>query len=114
MLGDSTGPSYVITLRAERPIEGCELAPNSFVQLKGGNLDNSARAKLLDSRPFQYVYSWSRSPKGRLCGNSSCVRAETFDPAVWSKAQLHGPQLVCNVCLGAGKQSNDISFCSAR
>lgn len=114
MSGDNSSPTYVITLRAERPIEGCELTPNAFLQLKGGNLDNSARAKLMDAKPFQYVFTWSRSPRGRMCNNNNCVRAETFDPAMWSKAQLHGPQLVCNVCLSAGKHSNDINFCSAR
>jgi hypothetical protein len=42
-----SGASYFLTLRSERPVEGCELTPNAFIQLKGGYLlDNSARAKV--------------------------------------------------------------------
>ena len=42
-----SGASYLLTLRSERPVEGCELTPNAFIQLKGGyQLDNSARAKV--------------------------------------------------------------------
>ena len=42
-----SGASYLLTLRSERPVEGCELTPNAFIQLKGGYLlDNSARAKV--------------------------------------------------------------------
>ena len=111
--GDQNSPTYVLTLRAERPVEGCELTPNAYLHLKGGNLDNSARAKLLDSKPFKYIFSWSRGPKGKICANSHCPRGGTFDPSIWSKAQLHGPQLLCNVCLSAGK-TNDINFCCER
>lgn len=112
-MSDNNSLNYVITLRSERPIEGCELSPNAFLQLKGGNLDNSARAKMLDAKPFQYVFSWSKGPKGRLCGNSKCPRGDSYDPITWSKPMLHGPQLACNICMVAGKHSQDTCFCSA-
>ena len=109
-----SGAFYFLTLRSERPVEGCELAPNAFVQLKGGTIDNSTRAKLLESNPYQYVFSWSRGPRSRICACTECPRGDSFEPVQWSKALIGGPNLLCNVCLCAGKAALDASFCSAR
>lgn len=110
---ESSVASYVLTLRSERPVEGCELAPNAFLQLKGGNLDNSGRAKLMDSKPFRYVFIWHRGPMGSICANNRCPRGHSFDPNHWSKAAIGGPHLACNVCLNAGKEAHEATFCSA-
>ena len=110
-----TGASYLLTLRSERPVEGCELYPNAFIQLKGGYLlDNSARQKLLDSNPYYFSFIWSRGPRKQLCCNINCPRGNTYEPIYWSKAALGGPELICNVCEKAGIPSYDSSFCSVR
>ena len=56
-----SGASYLLTLRSERPVEGCELTPNAFIQLKGGYLlDNSARAKVTKKIPDMNHYYHTR------------------------------------------------------
>jgi hypothetical protein len=109
-----SGASYLLTVRSERPVEGCELTPNAFLQLKGGIMDNSTRAKLLDSKPFEYRFRWFRAPRARICAGPSCPRGDSCDPVHWSKASLGGPGLLCNVCLTAGRPAHDVAFCSAR
>jgi hypothetical protein len=109
-----SGASYLLTVRSERPVEGCELSPNAFLQLKGGVMDNSTRAKLLDSKPFEYRFRWFRAPRARICAGPSCPRGDSFDPVHWSKASLGGPGLLCNVCLTAGRPAHDVAFCSVR
>lgn len=109
-----SGASYLLTVRSERPIEGCEISPNAFLQLKGGSMDNSTRQKLLDSNPFKYVVKWSRGPHCRICANIQCPRGGSFEPVQWSKSALGGHNLVCNVCLKAGKPQHESTFCSMR
>lgn len=110
-----SGTSYYLTARCERPIEGCELAPNAFLQLKGGVMDNSTRAKLLESNPYEYKFRWSRSaPLSRICAYEECPLAGSFNPSHWSKTSLGGPSLLCNICFKYGKYSREASFCSAR
>eukprot|EP01038_Epipyxis_sp_PR26KG_P004098 gene4098-5846_t len=107
------GAHFVLTLRAERPIEGCELVPNAFLQIKGGNLDNSTRAKLLEANPYTFVFIWDRSPLVQLCGNGdNCPRVNDFEPQSWSKAALGGPELVCSVCEKGGVPIDESLFCS--
>ena len=111
-----SGAIYVLSVRSERPIEDCEIAPNVYLQLKGGHsgIDNSIRAKLLDSVPYQYKYKWSKSKVSKICCNMNCSRGYSFDPILWSKVALNGPSLACNVCIKAGKMPFDVSFCSPR
>lgn len=106
-----SGAHYYLTLRSERPIESCELFPNAFLQLKGGSMDNSTRAKLLDSEPYYFSFSWSRGPKRPICNNPSCPRAGSYEPTSWSKASLGGPELVCSICFKAGEPVYNSSFC---
>jgi len=87
-----------LLLRVERPIEGCELSPHPYLKIKGGSLDNSARAKLLDSTPHCFTYQWKRGPYMQICANITCPRGDTFDPINWSRFSLGSPGLQCMVC----------------
>jgi hypothetical protein len=109
-----SGATYLLTARSERPIEGCEITPNAFLQLKGGVMDNLTRSKLLESVPYFYSFSWSRGPRKQICSNVACPRGNTFEPMYWSKAALGGPELVCSVCEKNGKPGYESSFCSVR
>jgi hypothetical protein len=108
------GAYVLLTGRSERPIEGCELQPNIFLQIKGGFYDNSTRAKLLESNPHYYVYNWSSGSKTQICACISCPRGDNFDPINWSKAALGGPELICSVCERNGLSIYDSMFCSLR
>eukprot|EP01041_Mallomonas_annulata_P008324 gene8324-17133_t len=105
--------TWHLSMRVERPIEGCELSPHPYLKIKGGNLDNSARAKLLDSTPHRFTYQWCRSTRRQICENKSCPRGDTFDPVCWSRFALGGFGLQCTVCDKAGIPRHQTIFCSA-
>lgn len=106
------GNSYLLTVRSERPIQGCEINPNPFLQIKGGAIDNASRARLLDPNNVYYSFSWSRGQRGSGCLNENCPRGGSFDPTRWSKAAVGGPGLICNVCLSTGYSAHEAAFCS--
>ena len=108
-----SGATYLLTARVERPVEGCDMYPIAFLQLKGGAMDNNTRAKLLESVPYYYSYTWSRGPKKPMCCSDACPKGQSFDPVAWSKAMIGGPGLMCSVCERAGVPLFDASFCSA-
>jgi hypothetical protein len=103
--------SYVLTLRTERPIQGCELTPNAYAQYKDAV---TGRPRLLDPNQVYYSFSWRRGPKTSGCCNPFCDRGKIFEPAQWSKNALGGPELLCNVCISAGFASYESTFCSRK
>ncbi len=103
--------TWHLSLRVERPIEGCELSPHPFLKTKGGNLDNYARAKLLDATAHFFSYQWSRGTRRQICENQNCPRGDTFDPICWSRFSLGGPGLQCSVCHKAGIPRHQTIFC---
>ena len=54
------GGYYSLSCRITRPIEGCEIVAHPYMVIKGGAMDNSTRMKLLDSKPYTFVYNWYR------------------------------------------------------
>lgn len=110
-----SGAHYYLTVRTERPIEGCELTPNAFLQIKGGiNWDNAMRQRVLESNPFSYHFTWHRSPLSPMCSNTAdCPRGNSMDPVQWSKALLGGSGIICNVCYRAGRPAYKCTFCCA-
>jgi hypothetical protein len=111
--GDSTGtiPQFSFSCRVDRPIQGCELTPNPFLQLKGTLLE---RPRMVDPNIYTLAFHWKRGPKKPACVNPYCTRANSFEPTQWSKAALGGPELICNVCTTAGFPPHESSFCSRK
>lgn len=110
---NSSGAQYALTLKAERPIAGCELTPNAFLCIKGGAMDNLQRQKMMEAKPHFYEWTWSRSPKKKACANTHCPRGDTFEPTLWSRASLGGCALQCAVCYrNGGRSGTDTTFCS--
>jgi hypothetical protein len=103
---------YVISLRSERPIEKCELAPHPFLYIKGGAMDNATRAKMMDSNPHTFSFIWRRSGRRPLCENMKCSRREIYDPIQWCRSTLGGCVLHCAVCERGGVLGNESAFCS--
>ena len=108
------GIKFIISLRSERPIESCELAPHPFLFLKGGSMDNATRAKMMDQNPHTFSFSWRRGPKRPMCENQNCVRRESFEPSQWSKISVDGPPLQCTICEKMGLPKHESTFCCKR
>lgn len=107
----STAPNYFFSCRVDRPIQGCELTPNPFLQLKGTSVE---RPRMVDPNIYTISFQWKRGPKKPACVHPSCTRANSFEPTQWSKAALGGPELICNVCTKAGFPPHESSFCSRK
>ena len=105
------GVKFVISLRSERPIEGCELAPHPFLYIKGGAMDNATRAKMMEANPHQFSYIWRRGPRRSMCENISCSRRDSFDPSSWSRIAIDGPALQCAICEKIGMAKHESVFC---
>ena len=108
------GTFYQMTLRTDRPIEGCELSPYPFLYLKGGTLDNGARQKKMDSNPHKFSFRWFRKPRRQICQNNQCPRRSTYDPVYWTKTAIGGSSLRCATCEKAGVAVHLSLFCSSR
>lgn len=108
------GTYYQMTLRTDRPIEGCELSPYPFLYIKGGLLDNAARQKKMDSNPHVFSFRWSRRPRQQMCQNGQCPRGGTYDPIHWTRTAIGGSSLRCATCEKAGVAGHLSLFCSSR
>lgn len=118
---------YVLSLRLDRPIEGCELKPHAYLTVKGSTVEagpNSTAAAagvlrtkpvFLDSNvPHYFAFKWYRGSRKPLCSNPNCIRARTCDPNAWCKQALGGQSLLCAVCNKAGVPRHRILFCCVR
>ena len=117
----------MLSLRVERPVEGCEVSALAYLNIKGGAMDNATRAKMLEGSPHYFVYRchfpdswallidgrWSRGPVQQMCAYFNCPRKDTYDPVHWSKFALGGPCLQCAICEKYGLRNNS-TFCSTR
>lgn len=106
--------SWDLSLRAEQPIEGCELFPHAYVKIKSFTLDNPAKAKILEANPHIFSFQWSRGPNMQMCQSIYCPRKETYDPIDWCRFARGGPPLRCSVCEKIGVPRFETLFCSAR
>jgi len=106
------GAHYALSLRAERPIEHCELLPHAFLCIRGGAMDNLTRQKMMDANPHYFSFRWLRGPKLALCAYPLCSRSNTYDPIQWSKAARGGSGLHCAVCEKARIPKHEALFCS--
>eukprot|EP00981_Chlorochromonas_danica_P006053 scaffold1264_cov149-Ochromonas_danica.AAC.3 len=109
---DSNQSIYNLFLRCDRPIEGCELTPVAYLQLKGNGTDANSRPRLLDSNSYYFAHQWRRGPRKPACANPACPRGNTYEPMHWCRAALGGPELACSVCSSTGSPSHDACFCS--
>lgn len=106
--------SWELSLRADQPIQGCELSPHAFIRVKSNILDNPGKAKVLEANPHVFSYRWSRGPSQRMCSSVHCPRQGSSDPADWSEFSRGGPCLSCSVCLKAGVPRHETLYCSMR
>ena len=109
-----SGIKFAMTVRSERPVEGCETFPHASVFIKGGAMDNGTRAKMMEANQHYFTLSWRRGPRKPMCQNTNCPRKETFEPVDWSRFSLGGPLLQCAICEKSGIPKYDSLFCSKR
>lgn len=109
-----TNVKFDVSIRLGRPIEGCELSSHAYLSVKGANMDNTVRAKILDSNPHTFVHKWYRSAKNAMCANPTCKRANSHEPNDWFNESLGSCSIMCAVCEKANIPKHRSKFCSMR
>ena len=113
-MNKETGLIYSLSVRTDRPVVGCELSPHPFLALKGGNIDNATRGKIMEANPHYFALRWTVGPRKAVCANSSCPRGTSMDPMQWSRFARGGPGLCCAICDRMKTARTESSFCSTR
>ena len=107
--GSSVGTSYTwhLSLRVDRPIEGCTLRSHAYMYSKKmdsiettkfnssnslSNYDTSGSKSMMRSVPpaHEFHYRWLRGPRKEACAYVHCPRRTSFSPHDWSKFALKG------------------------
>lgn len=77
--------TWTLTVRVDRPVEGCEINPHVYLYQKG---EKGAPAPGQPKHSFEY--RWLRGPERPVCANPDCPRAQSFSPIQWSKFARKG------------------------
>lgn len=96
MNSSSKGEGYTwhLSLRVDRPVEGCTLRPHAYMYSK--KIDEKSRdgpeSKMMRTviPAHDFHYRWLRGPKQEPCAYMKCPRRTSFSPHDWSKYALRG------------------------
>jgi len=114
--------SWHLSLRVDRPVEGCELRPHCYMY--GKKLDereadkplamNSHSKKMREPPPeHEFSYRWFRGPRSTPCAYESCTRRTSFSPHDWSKHALGGT--ACGLqCVSTQSNLFRCTFCNSK
>mmetsp|Transcript_10299 Transcript_10299/g.28413 ORF Transcript_10299/g.28413 Transcript_10299/m.28413 type:complete len:675 (+) Transcript_10299:294-2318(+) len=90
--------SWHLSLRVDRPVEGCAMRPHAYMY--GKKLDereyesksNQPHTKVMKEPPpsHEFSYRWFRGPLHEVCAFQECPRRLSFSPHDWSHHALGG------------------------
>ena len=110
--------SWNLSLRVDRPVEGCSMKPHCYMY--GKKLDDREADKPLPSHSkkmrepppeHEFSYRWFRGPPTVPCAYEQCARRTSFSPHDWSKHAVGG----ANCALQCVSQQSSLfrqSFCN--
>ena len=101
--------TWHLSLRVDRPIEGCTLRPHAYMYSKKMDLSETSKMNssnslsnyesltsgfksMMRSVPpaHEFHYRWLRGPRKEPCAYVQCPRRTSFSPHDWSKYALKG------------------------
>jgi len=111
--------SWHLSLRADRPVEGCVMRPHAYMY--GKKLDERDMDKTLPPHSkkmrepppqHEFSYRWFRGPLHEACAYEACPRRTSFSPHDWSKHALGGTD--CSLqCVSTQSSLYKAVFCNA-
>jgi CCR4-NOT transcription complex subunit 6 len=110
--------SWHLSLRADRPVEGCGMRPHAYMY--GKKLDEREdkmlppHSKKMKEPPPQHEFSyrWFRSPLHEPCAYENCPRRTSFSPHDWSRHALGGTE--CGLqCVSTQSSLFRCTFCNS-
>jgi len=110
--------SWHLSLRVDRPVEGCALKPHGYMY--GKKLDERDAEKVIsphtktgkDAPPnHEFSYRWFRGPEEEFCAYENCPRRSSFSPHDWSMHALGGSG--CSLqCVSSQSSLFKSTFCN--
>lgn len=113
--------SWNLSLRVDRPVEGCTMRPHAYMY--GKKLDEAREAessnhfsKRMKEPPPQheFAFRWFRGPPHDPCANEGCARRTSFSPHDWSKHALGGTSNCALQCVSTQSSLYKRVFCNAK
>lgn len=111
--------SWNLSLRVDRPVEGCTMRPHAYMY--GKKLDDRdlekplpAHAKKCREPPpaHEFSYRWFRGPPVEPCAFEGCPRRTSFSPHDWSMHALGGSG--CSLqCVSTQSSLFKCTFCNS-
>jgi len=111
--------SWHLSLRVDRPVEGCNLRPHCYMY--GKKLDEREADKPLPNHSkkmrepppeHEFSYRWFRGPRSIPCAYENCIRRTSFSPHDWSKHALGGT--ACSLqCVSTQSNLFRCTFCNS-
>jgi CCR4-NOT transcription complex subunit 6 len=112
--------SWHLSLRVDRPVEGCNLRPHSYMY--GKKLDDREADKPLPPHSkkmrepppdHEFSYRWFRGPTHEPCAFEGCPRRTSFSPHDWSIHALGGSG--CGLqCVSTQSSLYKCTFCNSK
>lgn len=112
--------TWHLSLRVDRPVEGCALQSHAYMYGKKiddryGDIDTkSAHTKVCKEPPPQHEFSyrWFRGPEVEFCAYEDCPRRKSFSPHDWSMHALGGSG--CSLqCVSTQSSLYKSTFCNS-
>ena len=87
--------AWHLSLRVDRPVEGCTMRPHAYMYGKKldereANLPSHSKRFPNPPPPHEFSYRWYRGPKVDPCAFEGCPRRTSFSPHDWSQFALGG------------------------
>jgi CCR4-NOT transcription complex subunit 6 len=112
--------TWHLSLRVDRPVEGCSMRPHAYMY--GKKLDDREADKPLpphskkmpDPPPnHEFSYRWFRGPTHEPCAFEGCPRRTSFSPHDWSMHALGGSG--CSLqCISTQSSLYRRNFCNSK
>ena len=113
--------SWHLSLRLDRPLEGCTLKPHAYMygkkldEVREGETNNFAANRMKEPPPqHEFHYRWFRGPQQEPCAFKECIRRTSFSPHDWSKFALGGSTDCALLCVSPQSSLFNSTFCNAK
>lgn len=121
MSGKDTHYTWHLSLRVDRPIEGCTVQSHAYMygkkvddrdMDKSNHHSHSKKAKEAPP-PNEFSYRWFRGPEEEFCAYQECPRMKSYSPHDWSMHALGGSG--CSLqCVSGQSSLYKSTFCNSK
>ncbi|GKY98457.1 hypothetical protein MPSEU_000803100 [Mayamaea pseudoterrestris] len=114
--------SWHLSLRVDRPLEGCPMQPHAYMYGKklderefdkqGGIMQPHSKKMKEPPPQHEFSYRWFKGPLHEACAFEKCPRRTSFCPHDWSKHALGGTDCALQ-CVSTQSSLYKCTFCNS-